>query len=193
MPSRTSIILIASLAVNAALLGIVGGQMFGRKPASPPAMDYPRYGPASDVVMAAWDQLPAADRAELSNQFKERWRAIEGERKQLSAAGKAVYDAALAEPFEEQKLRDAVTIFQQREQRMQQSAEDILISHIGKMPPEARATAAVGLLTPFNARMQRVDGRGSPKREGEGRSGSPILPGGGTTPGAPAKPPARPN
>ena len=91
MPSRMSLILIGSLAVNAALIGIVAGQMLNKKPAS--EMDVARYGPASDVVMAAWDQLPAADRTELSTQFKERWKALDGDRKQLSAAGKAVHDA----------------------------------------------------------------------------------------------------
>jgi uncharacterized membrane protein len=187
MPSRTSIILIASLAVNAALLGIVGGQLLSKKPM--PQLDVPRYMPASDVVTAAWEQLPAADRAELGTQLKERWKAMDGDRKQLSAAGKAVYDAALAEPFDEAKLRDAVTIFQQREQRMQQSAEDILISHIGKMPPEARATAAVGLLTPFNARMQRA---GGPKRDGEGKLGGPPR-NGPLAPGAAGTPPAAPH
>jgi len=30
---------------------------------------------------------------------------------------------------------------------------------MGRMPPQARATAATGLLTPFNARMQRANER----------------------------------
>jgi uncharacterized membrane protein len=159
MPSKMSLFLIGSLAVNAALLGIVGGRMLNPANKEPSVqMQLERYGPTSDVVAAAWAQLPDSDRVVLRKQLKDRWTSLEGERKRLSEAGKAVYDAALAEPFDEGKLRDAVTIFQQREQRMQQSAEDILISHLGKMPPEARATAAVGLLTPFNARVQRSGG-----------------------------------
>ena len=103
-------------------------------------MQLERYGPTSDVVSAAWAQLPDADRKQLRKQLRDRWVALEGERNKLREAGQAVYDAAKAEPFDEGKLRDAVTIFQQREYRMQQSAEDILIDHLGKMPPEARAT-----------------------------------------------------
>ena len=79
------------------------------------------------------------------------------ERKRLTESGRHVYEAALGEPYDEARLRDAVAIFQIRERRLQETAEDILISHLGSMPPEARATAAAGLLTPFNARMQRAD------------------------------------
>jgi uncharacterized membrane protein len=157
MPSKLSLALIASLAVNAALLGVVGGRLVSQPKEPSVQMQLERYGPTSDVVAAAWEQLPDADRKELRKQLRERWVSLEGERNRLREAGQEVCEAAKAEPFNEAKLRDAVTIFQQREYRMQQSAEDILIGHLGKMPPEARATAAVGLLTPFNARMQRTD------------------------------------
>ena len=158
MPSRMTLALVASLAVNAALVGVVGGRFLGGgKAPQPTPMQLERYGPTSDTVRAAWDQLPETDRIQLRKELGERWTSLEGERKQLQAAGRAVYEAALEEPFDENSLRDALTIFQQREYRMQQSAEDILIRHLGHMPPEARATAAVGLLTPFNVRMQRMD------------------------------------
>ncbi len=165
MPSKTSLFLIGSLALNAALLGVVGGRLVNSPKEPSVQMQLERYGPTSDVVSAAWAQLPDADRKQLRKQLRDRWVALEGERNKLREAGQAVHDAAKAEPFDEGKLRDAVTIFQQREYRMQQSAEDILIDHLGKMPPEARATAAVGLLTPFNARMQRTD-RPRPPRDG---------------------------
>jgi uncharacterized membrane protein len=167
MPSKLVIALIASLAINAALLGVVGGQLAnkqrvprpeftGARPPSPPPSD----------VQAAWAQLSEADRAELRKQFQERWVTLESDRKALAAAGKSVHDVAMAEPFDEVKLRDALTIYQWRQERMQRSAEDILISHLGKMTPEARATAAAGLLTPFNQRIQRA---GDGKRNGDGK------------------------
>lgn len=178
MPSKTSLFLIASLAVNAALLGMFGGRLLGgTKEAPPQTMSLERYGPTSDVVAAAWAQLPAADRDVLKKQFHDRWEALKDDRKRLGDAGKTVYDTALAEPFDEVKLRDAVTIFQQRETRMQQSAEDILISHLGKMPAQARANAAVGLLTPFNARVQRREGKdGKDGRDGARQPGGPGGP-----------------
>jgi uncharacterized membrane protein len=158
--------MIVSLVLNAALLGVVGGRLLNPSNSEPTVqMQLDRYGPTSDVVAAAWAQLPEADRSELRKQLRESWVAMTAERKRLSEAGKNVYDAAFAEPFDENKLRDAVAIFQLREKGLQQNAEDILISHLGRMPREARATAAVGLLTPFNARMQRADGKGGGQKD----------------------------
>jgi uncharacterized membrane protein len=177
MPSKLTIALIASLAVNAALLGVVGGQLVNKQGRPRPEMSggRPPSPPPSDV-QAAWAQLPDADRAELRKQFQERWVALESDRKVLSEAGRTVHDVAMAEPFDEVKLRDVLTIYQWRQERMQRSAEDILISHLGKMPPEARATAAVGLLTPFNQRVQRAgDGKrgdgAKDERRGDGKAG----------------------
>lgn len=154
-----SYVLIGSLVANAILVGVVVGRLLSpAAPAEPTVqMQLERYGPTSDVVNAAWEQLPEGDRAQLRKQLRGSWDAMRGERQRLREAGQHVYDAALAEPFDEAKLRDAVAIFQVREKKLQEIAEDILISHIGGMPPEARATAAVGLLTPFNARVQRAD------------------------------------
>ncbi len=160
MPSKFTLALIGSLALNAALVGIVVGRWLTPKTVEQTVqMQLERYGPTSDVVAAAWEQLPEEDRTELRQQLRETWVAMGDERKRLSEAGKAVYQAALAEPYDEAKLRDAVAIFQMREKKLQDIAEDILISHLGRMPPQARATAATGLLTPFNARMQRADNR----------------------------------
>lgn len=191
MMSKLSMVLVASLVANAVLVGVVGGRMLSPpQPAEPTVqMQLERYGPTSDVVNAAWGQLPEEDRTELRKQLRESWGKRAEERKRLSEAGKRVYEAAFEEPFDETKLRDAVALFQLRENRLQQAAEDILISHLGKMPREARATAAVGLLTPFNARMQRADNqdrRGGPRGEGPHREGPPgVTP---TTPVAPATP-----
>jgi hypothetical protein len=122
----------------------------------------------SNVVGDAWTQLPADDKAVLDKQLRESWMAMSGERKNLSEAGKRVYEAALAEPFDEARLRDAVAIFQLRESRMQRSAEDILISHLRQMPPGARATAAVGLLTPFHEQVERAGGEELAAGEADG-------------------------
>ncbi len=150
--------LVVSLAANAALLGVVVGRWLSpaalREPTIEAQLD--RYSPMSSVVGDAWTQLPADDKAVLDKKLRESWMAMSGERKNLSEAGKRVYEAALAEPFDEARLRDAVGIFQLRESRMQRSAEDILISHLRQMPPGARATAAVGLLTPFHEQVERA-------------------------------------
>jgi len=162
--------LVVSLAANAALLGVVVGRWLSpaalREPTIEAQLD--RYAPMSNVVGDAWTQLPADDKAVLDKQLRESWMAMSGERKNLSEAGKRVYEAALAEPFDEARLRDAVGIFQLRESRMQRSAEDILISHLRQMPPGARATAAVGLLTPFHEQVERAGGEELAAGEADG-------------------------
>lgn len=159
MPARLSPLLIASLVANAALLGIVGGRLLSPAPRQEAGVtpDLELSDPSTDVVDAAWAKLPDEDRAILRQQLHDSWEKMDDERKRLAESGRHVYEAAFGEPYDEARLRDAVAIFQIRERRLQETAEDILISHLGSMPPEARATAAVGLLTPFNARMQRAD------------------------------------
>src|SRR5262245_26174147 len=193
MPSRASLFLIGSLAVNAALLGVVGGRLVNGQAAAAkePSVtaQLERYGPTADVVRDAWAQLPDEDRAVLRKELRDSWVSLEGERKRLSDAGKTVFNAALSEPFDEGKLRDAVTIFQTRERALQQAAENILISHLRKMPADARATAAVGLLTPFNVRMQRT----SEQRKEGGPEGKGGKQDGRVLPAPPAAPPAKSN
>lgn len=158
MAFKLTPVLVVSLAANAALLGIVVGRWLSPAVSQEPtiAAQLDQYAPMSSVVGDAWTQLPAEDKAILDRQLRESWLAMAGERKNLSEAGKRVYEAAQAQPFDEARLRDAVGIFQLRESRMQRSAEDILISHLRQMPPDARATAAVGLLTPFHEQVQRA-------------------------------------
>jgi uncharacterized membrane protein len=168
MPSRLAIFLTISVAVNAALLGVVGGGLLNKdKPAGKAQSQ--RMLPTSDVVQAAWAQLPEDERADLRHELRESWIAMKPDRQLLQEASRAVHDAAMLEPFDEVRLRGAMIVFQQRQQIMQHRAEDILISHLGKMPTEARATAAVGLLTPFSARVQRADR----PHEGPPKPGSP--------------------
>jgi uncharacterized membrane protein len=194
MPSRTVLILGASLVLNAVLLGLVVGREAGlRAPAA--KMEFERYGPTSDVVRAAWSQLPESDRTDLTGQIRELLVAMRPDRKKLHEAGKDVYAAALAEPFDEAGLRDSLVLFQHQERMMQSRLEDLLIRHLDKMPPDARATAAVGLLTPFNARMQRVDiGQSEAKAMGvelrPGGVAQPPAPQAAPVEGSPQKPPS---
>jgi uncharacterized membrane protein len=165
--SAVTVLLAVSLVVNAGLIGIVGGRMLSGGRPAPAEMRFERYGPTSDVIQAAWGELPESDRQELRAQLREAWRDMAADRKRLQEAGRAVYEAALREPFDETRLRNELIVFQQREQMMQHRAEDILIRHLEGMPAQARATAAVGLLTPFNVRMQRRESSadGAPSRE----------------------------
>lgn len=172
-------LLAVSALVNVALIGVVGARFLG--PHGPGARETHREGPpGSDVVRAAWAQLPEADRTALRSDLREQWTAMAPDRERLAAAGRAVRDAALIEPFDETRLRNALIVFQQREQMVRIRAEDVLISHLGRMPPEARATAAEGLLTPANMRLERLgrDGRRRDRKAGAetAEAGTPAKP-----------------
>ena len=75
MPSRLSLVLIASLVANAALVGIVGGRLLSPAPRQEAAVtpDLELSGPTTDVVDAAWAKLPEEDRAILRQQLRESW------------------------------------------------------------------------------------------------------------------------
>src|SRR5262245_1818892 len=104
MPSRMSLFLIASLAINAALFGVVGGGLLNQQHRRGPDAQGDR--PPQSEVAAAWAQLPDADRAELRKRLRDGWNAMEPDRKLLSDAGKNVHDIATSEPFDGNKLRD---------------------------------------------------------------------------------------
>ena len=172
--ARTLKTLLANSALaNVALLGVVGARFL--RPDGPAGREARAERPASDVVRAAWAQLPEADRTALRAELREQWRTMAPDRERLGAAGRAVRDAALIEPFDETRLRNALIVFQQREQMVRMRAEDVLISHLGRMPPEARATAAEGLLTPANMRLER-QGRGGRRSADRPPEASDVKP-----------------
>ncbi|MDZ4761668.1 MAG: periplasmic heavy metal sensor, partial [Alphaproteobacteria bacterium] len=121
MATKTSLVLIASLVLNAALIGVTGGRLLNQ-PEPKPSQQFARYGPPSDVVMAAWAQLPEPDRIELRKQMREEWALMKSDRERLHEGGRAVHEAALLEPFDETRLRNQLIVFQQREQMMQRRA-----------------------------------------------------------------------
>lgn len=164
-------LLVISALANVALLGVVGARFL--RPDGPAGGESGRERPSSDVVRAAWGQLPEEDRTALRAELREQWRSMAPDRERLAAAGRAVRDAALIEPFDETRLRNALIVFQQREQIVRMRAEDVLISHLGRMPPEARATAAEGLLTPANTRLERRGREG--KRSSDHAPRAPEL------------------
>jgi len=166
MTSWLKLLLIGSLALNAALVGVVAGRwLTPQGEAATPGADIARSATSPDVVTTAWGQLSEADRSHLRQDLRASWAAMGDDRRRLAEAGRAVYQSALVEPFDEARLRDAVAIFQLREKTLQSVVEDVLIRRLSGMPPEVRAQAAAGLLTPFYGRIQRADLRERLRRQ----------------------------
>ncbi len=153
MSGKLKIALIVSIAVNAALLGIVGGRMVVKAaPQSAVSGELPRegtYAPVSATVQAAWAQLPRDDRVVLRDQFRELGRDSAAMTKKLRASAARIAEIARTEPFDGDGLRDLVIVYRHLQASQQERVDNILVSHLEEMPPEAREIAAWGLLTPY--------------------------------------------
>jgi uncharacterized membrane protein len=158
MPNKLQIALIVSIAANAALLGIVGGRMVVQaKPPQEASEELPRegsYRPVSSTVQAAWAQLPQDDRIVLRDQFRALGRDSTAVTKKLQASAARIAEIARTEPFDGEQLRDIVVVYRHLQAGQQERVDDILVSHLEHMPPEAREIAARGLLTPYYSWMR---------------------------------------
>jgi uncharacterized membrane protein len=131
--------------------------------------------PISAEVSAAWAKVPEADRKEMGAQFGELRKVTMAENERMEDAAKRIAEIARTEPYDGGALRDTVVVYRHIQQGLQQRVDDILISHLAKMPPEARETAARGLLTPYFQWMRppRKDGQGvAPGRGQQGANGA---------------------
>ena len=178
MTSWLKRLLIGSLALNAALVGVVAGRwLTPRADDAGSSAVVAQDGADPDVMTTAWGQLSEPDRAELRQQLRASWAAMSDNRRRLAEAGRAVYESALAEPFDEARLREAVAIFRLRQTTLEGVVETVLIRHLSGMPPGARARAATGLLTPFYGRMLRSDLRERLRRQADPATAAPPPPG----------------
>jgi uncharacterized membrane protein len=148
--------LVGSLALNAALIGVVGGRMFSRGEPAEIATSYqaPGWRPISLAVQDAWSKLPESDRIELGAQFKVLNRETETVSARLKESASRIADMARQEPFDSEALRDTVVVYRHLQSGLQERVDDTLVGHLGKMPPDAREVAARGLLTPYYAWMK---------------------------------------
>jgi uncharacterized membrane protein len=167
MPSKLVMALIGSVALNAALLGVVAGRFASptsSKSVEPLAADTKGVRPVSAEVQAAWAKLPDGDRKALNEQFGHVIRENVSYYSRMGEAARRVAEIAHAEPFNKVELQNAVVVYRSMQQAIQRGVDDVLISHLAKMPSDARETAARGLLTPYNQWMR-------PPRPPEARNG----------------------
>jgi len=103
--------------------------------------------------------VPEPDRKAMSKQFVELRQASADDYKRLVEASNTVAETAGREPFNERDLRDAVVVYRHFYATLQAGVDNVLISHLAKMPADSREVAARGLLTPYSQwmRMQRPE------------------------------------
>lgn len=146
--------LVASAVLNAVLLGMMVKRSEASQPAAQASPRSESVRPVSAEVQAAWSKVPEQDRKEMGKQFAQLREATVDDYKRLMEASNRVAETAGRDPFNERDLRDAVVVYRHFYSGLQTGVDNVLISHLGKMPADAREVAARGLLTPYSQWMR---------------------------------------
>ena len=131
---RISVWFAVSLALNALLLGLVGGRMLvgddhdrdrlGNRPPPIEGRNIPG--------------LTKEARQNLRRSMFRMWRDSRDEREEVKQARRALLDAVRAEPFDEGAVRGALETLREAEEMMRLNAHTALVEAIGELPPETR-------------------------------------------------------
>ena len=131
---RISIWLAVSLAVNALLLGLVGGRMLVGD-------DHDRDRPGNRPPPIESRNIPGLTkeaRKDLRRSMFRMWRESRDEREEVKQARRVLLDAVLVEPFDEDAVRGALEAMREAEEKMRLNAHTALVEAIGELPPETR-------------------------------------------------------
>jgi uncharacterized membrane protein len=131
---RLRLALLASLAINLALVGLfVGLALRGGPPPAPP--------PGLAALARA---LPEPERRDLVRALRRERPAWRDDRAALDSATEALRVALLAEPFEAEALAAALAAQRTARDALTARAEAALVARLAAMTPEARAELAAG-------------------------------------------------
>ncbi len=150
-PRWMKALLIASLAGNLAVVGVIAGAAL-RGPIAPAAkLSLPIEG-----FNRMHRAMPAADQAALRADLRGRRDTIRAHRKQVRAARQAFLAALTAEPFSAAALTQALESQAQVWTTLGAETREVLVDRIEAMTPEARAE--------FAANLQRRGQRRAPQK-----------------------------
>lgn len=139
-PRWMKALLIASLAGNLAVVGVIAGAALRGPIAPTAAMSLPIEG-FNRLHLA----MPEADQAALRADLRSRRGIIRAHRKDVRAARQAFLAALTAEPFSAAALTRALESQAQIWTALGAETREVLVSRIGAMTPEARAEFATNL------------------------------------------------
>jgi uncharacterized membrane protein len=137
--------LVASLALNLALVGLIGGAAFKGRPEPMPGITLWRY--ARD--------LPEPYRHDLGRALRESRRDWIGPREALRGQRAALASALTAEPFEPAKVVDVLRQETELTGELATRGTELLLVQIGRMSAEDRAAYAQTLLEDKRSRGRR--------------------------------------
>lgn len=128
-----SLWLALSLALNAGLVGVVGGRLLAG------ASDDDDDGPHKRAIVRRFDsELPHSERREIRKHFVKNWRQSHGDRQAIEEARKAVMDAARTEPVDAKKLEAAFADLRQAENKLRARMHTTLADYLVNASPEHR-------------------------------------------------------
>lgn len=136
---RLKIALIASLALNLLILGIVGGTMYGFK------NHPPRYGHGRGEdfgLMGLTRVLPAERRKEIRKQLKDDRATLRPLMDDIGVARRDAADKLAAEPFDRAALETAIATVAEKERTLRQAAVQVFLGHAEHLSTEERRMLA---------------------------------------------------
>jgi len=146
-------LLIASLAVNLAFIGAIGGfALIGGR------HDKPRHGPGGPEGMPYIRALSDADRHEMRDALRRDFREHRQARGQVTEGYRAALDALRAEPFDRAALMQALEQQRARAQDRFMGGQRVMVDFVANMTPEDRAAYAKRLSDQIDELEQRWKG-----------------------------------
>ena len=127
-----SLWLVASLAVNALLLGVVGGRMIANGHGHDRWTDRGAYG------ARALDAMPDDVRRKIKRDIVSAWRDSHEEREAMTDARRSVLDAAMREPYDEAEVADALSRLRDAENALRAKIHGLIAQHLEAATPEER-------------------------------------------------------
>ncbi len=168
---KFSAFLAVSLALNAALIGLIGGQMLvDSRNSERSYMGRDGHRPPMEHVL---NVMSEDERKAMKKTMIQHWKNSHAERKVVRQMHDQVIEAIKVEPFERVNVETALEKFEQADSKIKSIAESGVLDVMEGMSPEARVVLAETLLLKdrMRSRESRCEGEGCKGRkrgDGEG-------------------------
>lgn len=168
MTSRTRILLVVSLCLNAALTGIFIGYLVFTPPPPGPEPAQTSQGTRGEGPSGrhALSSLEPAERQRLRRELGRQWRTLDEERYAVRRARQAVEEVLQAKPYDVAAVANALDDLREAEDELKAQMQTRMLETVDTLPPEARADAVLAL---SGAEGHRSGRRGGPRRGTERR------------------------
>jgi uncharacterized membrane protein len=149
---RLPLWLIASLLVNALLIGLVLGGGLGQRKAGPP----PSVQGSEEALMRGIDRtLPQAQRRTVRQTFRRAYQDTREERRRVREARRKIAQSLAADPYDREVVQAGFAELRAAESAMKARMQDLLAEQLGELTLEQRQA----VLRDYDRRERRPRGR----------------------------------